>query len=119
MEFEKDFSHWLAQWIDKNHEAPRSIDTARWAFKYLDRIHLKKRWALQQERDRLCVELAKLRGALEFYANDDNRSACLIDQYEFVEKYFKRDYIVDVIECEFVKDNGLMAKQALETGGDE
>ena len=61
----------------------------------------------------LKAENEKLTKALEFYANPENRSACLINQYEFTEKYFKKEYIVDVCETKYLKDNGAIASQAL------
>lgn len=64
----------------------------------------------------LSERVGELEGALKFYANPDNRSACLIDRYEFIEKYFKREYIVDVCETEYLKDNGERANKALGQG---
>jgi hypothetical protein len=70
-------------------------------------VEMERKLAKAEERVR------KLEGALNFYASKDNRAACLIDRHEFVEKYFKRDYIVDVMETEYCKDNGRRALEAL------
>ena len=71
----------------------------------------------------LKVEVMKLRDALKFYADPENRSACLISEYELITKYFRgdtpREYIVDVCATEYIKDNGDIARQALDRSSDE
>ena len=64
---------------------------------------------------RLQSKLAVATEALEFYVSKDNRSARLIDQYEFIEKYFKREYIVDALATNYCIDNGEKASEALAT----
>ena len=69
------------------------------------------------EIDNLKIEVMKLRDALIFYADKENRSACLISAPEFTEKYFDRAYIVDFYDTPYAKDNGKIAEQALHKNG--
>ena len=63
--------------------------------------------------DQLLKEAKRLAECLDFYSSVENRCAWLIDRHDFEEKYFKKKYIVDVMETEFVKDNGKSAEQSL------
>ena len=91
----------------------QNFETGNW--KGTDRFKVEQSFnaALKPEHMKLTPEVQALLEALEFYADPENRSATLIDEHDFKDKYFKRGYIVDVMEAPYLKDNGNIAMEAL------
>ena len=96
-----EFEKALHDEVIEEYYSPSFEKGARWAFKWIDSRHLKAKWELMQERDKLRTENAKLREALEkivIKPLQDGDNMLLVEEY----------------------NPSKIAKQALaETGGDD